>query len=103
MQFLTLLLNSKLVEFWLKNKGKMQGDNFQVDKEPLLSIPIFKSENKEIFISLFKNIHLLQQNNCSILPIQKQIDIMIYKLYELTFEEVQIIDCSISLDDFQSS
>ena len=40
MKFLTGLLNSKLVAFWLKNKGKMQGANYQVDKEPLLSIPL---------------------------------------------------------------
>lgn len=40
LKYLTGLLNSKLVEFWLKNKGKMQGDNFQLDKEPLQQIPI---------------------------------------------------------------
>ena len=40
MKYLTGLLNSKLIEFWLKNKGKMQGSNFQLDKEPLLQIPI---------------------------------------------------------------
>ena len=40
MKFLTCLLNSKLVEFWLRNKGKMQGNNFQIDKAPLLEIPI---------------------------------------------------------------
>lgn len=40
MKYLTGLLNSKLIEFWLRNKGKMQGSNFQLDKEPLLQIPI---------------------------------------------------------------
>lgn len=40
LKYLTGLLNSKLIEFWLKNKGKMQGDNFQLDKEPLQQIPI---------------------------------------------------------------
>lgn len=40
MKYLTGLLNSKLIEFWLKNKGKMQGANFQLDKEPLMQIPI---------------------------------------------------------------
>lgn len=40
MKFLTGILNSKLIAFWLKNKGKMQGENYQVDKEPLLSIPL---------------------------------------------------------------
>jgi len=38
--FLTGLLNSRLVRFWLKHRGKMQGQNFQVDKEPLLAIPL---------------------------------------------------------------
>jgi adenine-specific DNA-methyltransferase len=38
--FLTDLLNSRLAKFWLKHRGKMQGSNFQLDKEPLLTIPI---------------------------------------------------------------
>jgi adenine-specific DNA-methyltransferase len=40
MKYLTGLLNSKLIQFWLKNRGKMQGINYQLDKEPLVSIPI---------------------------------------------------------------
>lgn len=40
LKYLTGLLNSKLIEFWLKNKGKMQGANYQLDKEPLQQIPI---------------------------------------------------------------
>ena len=40
MKYLTGLLNSTLIEFWLKNKGKMQGANYQLDKEPLQEIPI---------------------------------------------------------------
>ena len=41
-KYLTGLLNSKLIAFWLKYKGKMQGDNYQVDKEPLLNLPIIE-------------------------------------------------------------
>ena len=40
MVYLTGLLNSKLIKFWLKHMGKMQGNNYQVDKEPLMKIPI---------------------------------------------------------------
>ena len=40
MKFLTGLLNSKLVKYWLKYKGKMQGMNYQLDTEPLTSIPL---------------------------------------------------------------
>ncbi len=49
--FLTGLLNSRLVRFWLKHRGKMQGQNFQVDKEPLLEIPLCvpsKTEQEKI-------------------------------------------------------
>lgn len=38
--YLTALFNSKLVKFWLKHRGKMQGQMFQIDKEPLLAIPL---------------------------------------------------------------
>ena len=40
LKFLTGLLNSKLIAYWLRHKGKMQGSNFQIDKDPLLQIPI---------------------------------------------------------------
>lgn len=40
LKYLTALLNSKLVHYWLLHKGKMQGGQFQVDKEPLLAIPL---------------------------------------------------------------
>lgn len=52
MKLLTGIFNSKLIAFWLKNKGKMQGGNYQVDKEPLLEIPLPKTvpANKEKMI-----------------------------------------------------
>ena len=33
--------------FWLKNKGKLQGDQLQIDKEPLLEIPIYVGDEKQ--------------------------------------------------------
>lgn len=51
LKYLTGLLNSKLVQFWLRYKGKMQGENYQVDKEPLLEIPIVQTDkNKELSV-----------------------------------------------------
>jgi hypothetical protein len=47
-KYLTGLLNSKLVEFWLRYKGKMQGSNYQIDKEPILSIPLRNKESNTI-------------------------------------------------------
>ncbi|EDO7866485.1 class I SAM-dependent DNA methyltransferase, partial [Campylobacter coli] len=45
-KYLTAILNSKLIAFWLKHKGKMQGNNYQIDKEPLLNIPIVDTNSK---------------------------------------------------------
>jgi adenine-specific DNA-methyltransferase len=46
LKYLTALLNSKMVAFWLRHQGKMQGDNYQIDKEPILNIPI-KTNSKQ--------------------------------------------------------
>lgn len=57
-KYLTGLLNSKLIAFWLKYQGKMQGDIYQVDKEPLMNLPIIKPliEEQEQVASLVENI-----------------------------------------------
>ena len=100
-KYLTLLLNSKLIAFWLKHKGKMQGTNFQIDKEPLLLIPITTTKNEKYFSNLYDEIVSLKQMDKDINSIVDKIDILIYKLYNLTYEEALIIDSTISIDDFQ--
>ncbi len=64
MKYLTGLLNSRLVEFWLKNKGKMQGANYQLDKEPLMQIPIAvpDRETQELIAKLVDIIILLKSS-----------------------------------------
>ena len=47
LKFLTGILNSKIVAFWLRYKGKMQGDLYQIDKDPLLNIPIPEATETE--------------------------------------------------------
>ncbi|MBN2091449.1 N-6 DNA methylase [candidate division KSB1 bacterium] len=44
LKYLTALLNSKVVAFWLKYKGKLQGELYQIDKVPLLEIPLIESK-----------------------------------------------------------
>jgi len=47
LKYLTGLLNSKLIAFWLRKKGSMQGNNYQVDKAPLMEIPIYNPSDSE--------------------------------------------------------
>ena len=42
MRFLSAVLNSSVVRYWLRYRGNMQGLNFQIDAAPLLRIPIPK-------------------------------------------------------------
>ena len=95
MKFLTGLLNSNLVTFWLRHKGKMQGDNFQVDKEPLLNIPLPDTTvNQQPIISIVDKILEAKQENSQTetSDLEHQIDIHVYKIYNLTYDEVKTID-----------
>src|SRR3989339_90901 len=100
LKYLTGLLNSKLIAFWLRHKGKMQGTNYQVDKEPLLKIPIYNSDSPEPVIKLVDRILQIKSLNskADIIYLEKEIDILVYKLYELTFDEVKIFDPSFELN-----
>jgi adenine-specific DNA-methyltransferase len=85
-KYLVGLLNSKLIAFWLKNRGKMQGDNYQLDKEPLLQIPIYQPTEslQQPIITLVDYILFLKQaQNDSIIPIYYEniIDACVYELY----------------------
>jgi len=64
MKFLMGLFNSKLIEFWLKEKGKLQGDILQVDINPLLSIPVLipTNENKDKIIKSVDFLVVQNQN-----------------------------------------
>jgi len=90
LKYLTAIFNSSVIAFWLKNKGKMQGNNYQVDKEPLLEIPICNFENTKPFEILVDYITHLHQNS---LDNEKQLminyfdNILDAMTYEIYFEE----------------
>ncbi len=62
LKYLTAILNSKLITFWLRHKGKMQGFQYQVDKDPIINIPVAISNEIEPFVSLIDYILFLKAN-----------------------------------------
>jgi len=106
MKFLTGLLNSKLIYFWLYHKGKKQGEQLQIDKAPLLEIPLIKKESEQIINNVdfiielnkkLENINLDMEKELikkQILALERQINEEVYKLYGITDEEKQIIEQS---------
>ncbi len=96
LKYLTALLNSKLISFWLKYRGKMQGTNYQIDNEPLSQIPIAKPDNEANFISLVDQILDQKQSNpnADTSELEEKIDILVYNLYGLSKEEIAIVEGS---------
>ena len=94
LRYLTGLLNSKLVAFWLRSKGKMQGNAYQLDKEPLLEIPIYKPTDKEAkkIADLVDAIITQKAAGLDSLENERKIDVLVYDLYEITAEEQKIIE-----------
>ncbi len=95
-KYLTAILNSSVVAFWLKHRGKMQGFQYQVDKAPLMEIPLVRtlkykpfenlvdyilflkdSDNEEQINDYVPNSHIAEQ-------FEEVIDALVYELY---FEE----------------
>ncbi|GAA8542158.1 class I SAM-dependent DNA methyltransferase [Helicobacter pylori] len=98
-KFLVGLLNSLLIRFWLKHRGKVQGNNYQIDKEPLMNIPLIKitKSNKptaDKIIALVDKILALKEKDpkANTLESEKEIDALVYRLYHLTDEEIKIIE-----------
>jgi len=102
-KYLLAILNSRLISFWLFNKGKLQGNLFQVDKVPLMNIPIYRlSDNKQNdFTELVDSILVIakdedylenSQKQAKVKQYERQIDEMVYKLYGLTEKEIKIVE-----------
>ena len=112
MKYLTGLLNSHLIEFWLKNKGKMQGANYQLDKEPLQQIPITVPSKRVqnlisdivdyvVFLKTEQSpVSELVSNETISLIFEKIIDGCVYELYfeeHMKSQEINIIDSAVEL------
>lgn len=95
MKFLTALLNSKVIAFWLRHKGKMQGFQYQVDKEPLLDLPLINPPETKVLENIVDYILFINENIAK--PISSFVtnqhllktfeDLLNVCVYELYFEE----------------
>jgi len=109
LKYLVGLLNSRLVYFWLKNRGKQLGDLLQIDKGPLLEIPLYvpgKTQQKQIIdlvstiMALSKKYQAIKSKQTSeterlkrqIEETDREIDELVYKLYGLTKEEIKVVE-----------
>jgi len=103
LKYVLSLLNSKLYFFWLYFRGKRKGEMLELLYTPLSEIPIKKislSQQKP-FINLVDKILTITKNDdylvnsgkqSKVHEYEHQIDEMVYKLYNLTPEEIEIVE-----------
>ena len=88
------VMNSKLIYFWLFYMGKRKGDMLELYLEPLQFIPIKEiyTEKQQPFIQKVNRIIEYKKVKVDTQNLENQIDLMVYKLYELTYKEVKVVD-----------
>jgi len=103
LKYVLSLLNSNLYFFWLYFRGKRKGEMLELLYTPLSEIPIKKislSQQKP-FINLVDKILTITKNDdylvnsgkqSKVHEYEHQIDEMVYKLYNLTPEEIEIVE-----------
>ena len=103
LKYVLALLNSKLYYIWLYYRGKRKGEILELIAKPLSEIPIKKiaKEDQQPFIDLVDKILAITKDDDylenpvkqeMVKEYERQIDQMVYKLYDLTEEEIKIVE-----------
>jgi adenine-specific DNA-methyltransferase len=103
LKFILSLLNSKLYYLWLYTNGKRKGNSLELYKIPLSEIPIkqISPEQQKPFINLVDQILSITKDEdylknpdkqARVKKLEKAIDKLVYELYELTPEEIEIVE-----------
>ena len=92
-KFILGILNSKLIEYYYRSTTSEGGKVFaQVKIEILRKIPIRYFKKQDIIIKKVDKILSFKINNKTTSYLEQEIDNLVYKLYELRFDEVKEID-----------
>ena len=72
----------------------MQGGNYQIDKDPILNLPLVKGDAviQSTISRLVDEIIKSKKINQDVSSLEKEINMLVYRLYKLTPEEIEIIE-----------
>lgn len=96
--FVLAILNSLVTKFFIQSRASLKaGGYYSYSSNVLNQVPIKKISTKEqqLFIDLVQKIDEQKKlgKDCTVL--EDQIDQLVYKLYNLTEEEIKIIENSV--------
>jgi len=94
-KFLISTINSKLIDFYFYQISSSLSENTKRHTKQyveLIPIPKISKANQQPFIKLVDQILIDKKAGIDTQLLEDQIDLMVYKLYGLTYEEVKIVD-----------
>ncbi|MGE3062906.1 MAG: TaqI-like C-terminal specificity domain-containing protein [bacterium] len=105
LKYILSILNSTLFYIWLYYRGKRKGETLELTGTPVSEIPIKTISEKDqkpfinlvdLILAITKSADYLQNpdKQAKVKEYEKQIDELVYKLYELTPEEIEIVEGS---------
>ena len=98
LKYLLGLLNSKLYFQWFYHKGKRKGEMLELYQKPLSEIPIkiISPLEQKPFSDLVDKILAAKQRDAEsdTSALERRIDIMVYRLYDLTPDEIALIEAA---------
>jgi hypothetical protein len=95
LKYLLAVLNSKVADFYFSQKtARIAGGRMRYTKQYVEQIPVpeISLEEQKPFIAMADKILTLKPQGKDTNDLEQQIDNLIYKLYELTYEEVMVIE-----------
>ncbi|MDB9489640.1 TaqI-like C-terminal specificity domain-containing protein [Dolichospermum circinale CS-534/05] len=102
LKYILAIINSKLMNFYYETlnpeKGEVLAEVKKQNVEKLL-IKIANNKTQLIFMQRVDEILTFQSQGKDTTALEQQIDNMVYKLYELTYQEVKIIDPEFALTE----
>jgi hypothetical protein len=102
LRYLIALLNGKFITWCFKKfyaGGGLGDEGYRYKKAFLEQIPIPKLSKEEQlpFVQLVEQILALKEQGKDTTALEAEIDLLVYKLYDLTYEEVKVIDPAFAL------
>lgn len=94
LKYILALLNSSLYYQWFFNRGKRKGDMMELYAKPLKEVPIkeISMDKQQPFIEVVDNIISMKKDGINTDELERKLDTMIYQLYNLNDEEIQLIE-----------
>ncbi|GHT30452.1 hypothetical protein AGMMS49574_10170 [Bacteroidia bacterium] len=104
-KYLLGILNSKLISYWFAHKfGKLQRGifpQFKINELAQFPIPKLSKTEQQPIIAFVEQILSVKKENpvADTSALEKEIDILVYKLYGLSYDEVKIIEPEFEINE----